>query len=118
MTTQTAIDAEIQRLDGRLATLEAERGQVTQARAALVRAADLLDASQRRAPAQGKRAKPSASDQVVLSAMRDGHDKLAAIAKAGKLKESAARLKVLALIDAGWVRRVGAGRSTRYVVHE
>lgn len=62
-----------------------------------------------------KRFRSSGSTEVVLASVRDGHNKLAAIAKDAKLEESAARTAVLALEQAGKVRREGKGSLTRYV---
>lgn len=56
----------------------------------------------------------SGTSALVLAAMRGGADTLAAIAKDCKVKPSQARTALLALEDAGRVKRQGKSRATTY----
>ena len=58
----------------------------------------------------------SGTSALVLGAIKGGSDTLAAIAKDCQVKPGQARTAILALEDAGRVKRLGKGRATRYVV--
>jgi hypothetical protein len=62
-----------------------------------------------------KGGKTNGTAAVVLAAIKDGHDKIPAIAKDAKIRESTARAAIITLESAGKVKRDGKGRSTRYL---
>jgi predicted Rossmann fold nucleotide-binding protein DprA/Smf involved in DNA uptake len=89
--------------------------------AKLMQAADLIEAAMgapKTKPAKllvVKGSRASGTEAVVLASIRDGHSKLAEIAKDSKLRESAARTAVLKLEQRGSVKREGKGSLTRYI---
>lgn len=95
--------------------IDAEIARLEQAKATLAR---FLSAAP--VKAQGKpskiRAKTGGTESLVLSVMREGHDTLAAITKAAKVRPWAAKAAVLALEQFGKVKREGKGSKTRYRV--
>lgn len=94
----------IEDIDARIARLQA-------ARAVLVDLGARHDA----AVTPRTRQKVTGTHALVLAVVRDGSDKVEAIAEAAKIKTNTARVAVRELEAAGKVKREGKGRSTRYV---
>lgn len=63
-----------------------------------------------------RKVRTTGTNALVLAAIKDGHDKIDAIARDVKVSPFIARNAVKALEQVGKVRKEGAGRTTRYVV--